>query len=228
MEKNSYRVLNDYLLALQRIDSLAKMDEFIAEINSAAEDVYSCISCKSGCFDCCTGPSLPTVFAKEWQRIRAYLTTLPEEQKEQIKNNTNKYFEKHSELLEFIHKMVLLTATKEELFKYAKSLVNDLKEEKCPLHLDGKCAIYPVRPTKCRAFGYFSFAFENKVTLLTCDSDNKKMNDFLVQQGTKQTVLPFWNAVERKLNTIGQDTDELFSLSVIPYWLKTDLESGLF
>lgn len=227
MTKNNYQILTEYLLDLQKIDSLDKMDAYIEQITNAANEVYPCISCKSGCYTCCTGASMPTVYAREWQRIREYINhQMDSETKEAVINKLNQMIEKHEQLLDFVHGVVQQTATLEDLKKFTKKLVEEFKNESCPLHINGKCSVYPVRPTKCRIFGYFSFVFENKVQILSCESDTIKMHDYLNKQNTKQLALPYWNAFERKLLNFVKDDSEEYQMTVIPLWLKSDLKSA--
>ncbi len=226
MKKTNFEILNEYLLALQRVDSLEKMDAYVAEITDAVDNVYPCISCKTGCYTCCTGASVPTVYAKEWQRIREYLKTLPEETQKAIKEKNEGMYSRHEEILNFIHGVITQVATMDDLKTFAKRMMEELKEESCPMHINGKCSIYEVRPTKCRIFGYFSFVYDNKVQMLSCSSDINKMQDYLEQQRTKQIALPFWNYLENKLINFVLDESEKYNMTAIPIWLKNDLETG--
>lgn len=226
MKKNNFQLLNDYLLDLQSVDSLEKMDSLIEDLSSAADQVYPCISCKTGCFTCCTGPSMPPVYPKEWQRIREYLKGIPGEELDLIKDKALGMIQRHEETLNFVYGILKQIATLDDLKKYTKRLIHDLKEESCPFHINGKCMVYQVRPTKCRAFGYFSFVFDGNVQMLSCVSDLTKMHEYLKEKRTKQIVLPYWNYFERKLMTLVQDESETFDMNIIPLWLKSDIEQG--
>lgn len=225
-KKNNYKLINDYLLDLQKIDSLEKMDSFVSDLTEAISEVYPCISCKTGCYTCCTGASMPSVYAKEWQRVRDYIKTLPEETKNEIKNNAKKLSDEKIETLSFIHDILHSRITNEEITKVAEKISKEMEGEKCPLHINGKCSVYSVRPTKCRIFGYFSFVFNNQVQFLSCYSDNVKMREYLEENKTKQLSVPYWNYIERKLVSFVTDDNEPFNMSVIPLWIKNDLESG--
>lgn len=226
MTRNNYQILTEYLLDVQKVDSLEKMDSLIEEITTAVGEIYPNISCKSGCFTCCTGPSMPTVYATEWQRIREYIRTLPEETKQAIRQKAAGMLERHEELLNFVNDIVQLTATMDDLKKYTKRLLEEFKEESCPLHIKGKCSVYPVRPTKCRIFGYFAMVVENKMQMLSCPSDTIKMQQFLLTKKTGQVALPYWSQFENKLIKLGFDSSEPFNHTIIPFWLKSEIESG--
>jgi Fe-S-cluster containining protein len=225
-KKNNYKLISDYLLDLQKVDSLEKMDNFVGLLTEAVNEVYPCISCKTGCYTCCTGASMPSVYAKEWQRIREYIKTMPEDLVEQIKTNVENLVSEKSETLNFIHALLHSKVTTDEMADVAAKLSEDMSGQKCPLHIDGKCSVYSVRPTKCRVFGYFSFVFNNEVQFLSCVSDNIKMREYLSENKTKQLSVPYWNYIERKLVSFVTDQNEPFNMSVIPLWLKNDIDSG--
>lgn len=224
-ERNNYKTISNYLLTLQRVDSLEKMDEFVQELTEAIGDVYSCISCKTGCYTCCTGASMPTVYAKEWQRVREYIKKMPQEMKNIIKENAQDLIDNHGELIQFVDEVIHQTSDIEDLSEIANKINSGLQGKKCPLHINGKCSVYEVRPTKCRIFGYFGFIFDEKVQFLSCISDNEKMQAFIAKNNTKQVVLPYWNSVERKLINFVLDSSENFDMTIIPLWLKNDLEN---
>jgi Fe-S-cluster containining protein len=226
MERNNYQILTEYLLDIQKVDSIEKMDALIEVLTTAAGEIYPNISCKTGCFTCCTGASMPTVYAREWQRIREFINNMPEEDRQAIYQKAKGMLERRGELLEFVDKVVQQTATLDELKQNTRKLIEDFKEESCPLHLNGKCSIYPVRPTKCRIFGYFSIVYENKVQMLSCASDTIKMQQHLAANKTSQIALPYWSQFENKLIKLAEDKSEPFNQSIIPIWLKNDIENG--
>lgn len=221
--KNHYKILNDYLLSLQKIKSLEDLDLFLKDISESASEIYPCISCKTGCYTCCTGPSFPPVYSKEWKRIRDYINkNLTKEEKNIIKDRIINLSNEKKEGLEFVESIVQKKANIEKLREKVNDLVNIFKYDPCPLHINGKCSVYEVRPAKCRAFGNFSFAFNNNTQFLSCASDTEKMYNYLEEKKTKQLALPYWNSVETKLENIAKDKDEIFEVNIIPLWLKDD------
>lgn len=228
-EKNDFQILSNYLLDLQRVNNLDDMDKLVEKLTNSVDNVYPCISCKTGCYTCCTGSSMPNVYAKEWQRVREYIKTLDETTQKQIKEKTLSMFERHSDTLHFIHNVINQKITQDDLTNFAQKVSSELKCESCPLHQDGKCSVYHARPTKCRIFGYYSFIFENKVQFLSCESDTAKMHQYLKENKTHQVVLPYWNSFERKLVNFALDENNLenYHMTIIPIWLKSDYDSGL-
>ncbi len=226
-KKNNYQLLTDYLLDLQRVDTLDKMDELTNNLSNAATEVYPCISCKTGCYTCCTNASMPNVYAKEWQRVRDYIkNSLPEETQKAIKEKAISMIERKEDTLNFVHNVIHQKVNETELTEFAQKVSVELKGESCPLHINGKCSVYEARPTKCRIFGSFSFVFENRVQLLSCESDTEKMQNYLKENKTNQLVLPYWNSFERKLVSFVLDESENHQMTIIPIWLKEDYESG--
>lgn len=227
-EKNNFQILSNYLLDLQRVNNLDDMDKLVETLTNSVDDVYSCISCKTGCYTCCTGSSMPNVYAKEWQRVREYIKTLEPKIQKEIKEKTLNMFDRHSDTLYFIHNVINQKITEEDLNNFAKKVSTELKCESCPLHQHGKCSVYIARPTKCRIFGYFSFVFENKVQFLSCESDTAKMHKYLSDNKTHQIALPYWNSFERKLVNFALDdtNSEEYQMTIIPIWLKSDYDSG--
>ncbi|GIW22928.1 MAG: hypothetical protein KatS3mg068_1935 [Candidatus Sericytochromatia bacterium] len=222
--KNHYKILNDYLLELQKVKSLEDLDKFLEEISNSATEVYSCISCKSGCYTCCTGPSFPPVYSKEWKRIRKYINDkLTDEEKNIIKDRIKNLTDEKSKALEFVESIVQKKTNLEQLKEKINDLVNIFKDNVCPLHINGKCSVYEVRPAKCRAFGNFIFAFNDRTQFLSCASDIEKMYNYLKQKRTKQLALPYWNSVEMKLEKIAKDKDDHFDVNIIPLWLRKEI-----
>jgi len=225
-KKSNFQIINNYLLDLQRVKSLEDMDNFIEDISNAIYEIYPCISCKSGCFTCCIGASLPIVYPKEWQRVREYIKTLPRETQLSIINKNEKFFENNSDIIEFVHRIATEQASLEELKENGKRLLTEFVGKSCPLLINNRCSVYSVRPTKCRAFGTFGFVFQNNVHLMSCVNDIKNMTDYLAEKNIKKSVLPYWNYIENKIKTLAMDDSEAYPMTIIPMWLKSDIELG--
>jgi len=227
-KKSNYQILNDYFLDLQKVKTLEDMDKFIDDISNAVYEIYPCISCQSGCFTCCTGSSLPIVYPKEWKRVRDEIKKLPEDTKLKIINKNESFFENDSELINFIHKMAIEEANLDDLKQFEKRLITEFTNKTCPFLIDNRCSVYSVRPTKCRAFGAFGFVFQNNVHLMSCNDDIKKMSEYLTEKNIKKSILPYWNYIENKIRTLTSDSSEIYPMSVIPMWIKSDIELKKF
>ncbi len=221
MKEENYQLLNDYLLTLDKISSLEEMDEFINKISNAVMDTYPCISCRSGCYTCCTGAGLPVVYPKEWQRIRDYLKNMPEEKKQIISEQMQKFYENQSPILHFLHWNI----GKPMNSKNFNSIADIFKEEACPLLINGRCSVYSVRPTACRTFGAFFRSSVNKeIEPLTCRSDTEKMSDYFSNNNINHPNSPLEIKVREKLINFVQDDSEIYNRTMIPIWLQSDIE----
>ena len=225
MQFRNKKILQNYNIELQKVDSLEKMDQLIDKVKNNTNTVCKDFRCKSGCFTCCIGPNVPSVYAKEWKRIREYINKMPEDVKNQIKANLEGLLKKHESLLRAVNNTLQEDNNSFEIEEVKKLLKDEYKEEICPLHINGKCSIYEVRPAKCRGFGYFSYKGKNEVILLTCEDLAKDIIKFSSSLKAKQIIFPYWNYFENKLNKIAKDESEKYHKAIIPFWLKSDFES---
>ena len=225
MQKNK-KILSDYLVDLQKVDSIEKLDRLITKITNSTDSIYNNFRCKSGCFTCCKGANIPPVYAKEWQRMREQIKKLPEETRNQIKENLKYLLKKYELLLNSANDSLLENSSQSQLADITKHLKNEYSEEACPLHINGVCSVYEVRSSKCRGFGYFSVKSDNEVKLLTCEALACDIHKFFSLNKTKQIIFPYWNAFENKLSDLSKDVHEKYEKAIIPFWLKSDFESG--
>ena len=65
----------------------------------------------------------------------------------------------------------------------------------------------------------------NSIHFLLRDND-RWLREYLSRQKTKQVALPYWSQFENKLIKISHDKSEPFNQGIIPFWLKSDLNSG--
>lgn len=218
---NKQNFLEDYLLFLNRVDSLEKMDEFILNLNKEIYQKYPCISCNTGCYTCCTATGMPNVYSNEWERIKEYLKKLSVEEISKIKENNNYFVEEHSELIntlnDFIHKN-----SKSNYDNLITEIEEKFKDKLCPFHIEGKCSIYSVRPSMCRAYGSFLFISEKEEKLLSCDENKDNLNDFISKNKIRNTMLPYWNTIDRKIKQLSDKTKNKHDFTVIPIWLRDD------
>lgn len=107
------------------------------------------IACPTGCSRCCESFALPEILPAEWELIRAELESLPPAVQDLIRSA--------------IAASTQLLDDQGQLKLPRKSQ----RETRCPLLVDGRCAIYAVRPFDCRITGYaFSQEGERPVPVL--------------------------------------------------------------
>ncbi|PIQ24093.1 hypothetical protein COW36_03690 [bacterium (Candidatus Blackallbacteria) CG17_big_fil_post_rev_8_21_14_2_50_48_46] len=117
------------------------LEQFLLGVDLLTERLQALIpqiGCAQGCSRCCESFALPEVTSVEWELVQAALAELPETQKKRIET-----------ALESISPQLFDSAGWPRHPRQAYAAF------KCPLLLDGKCAIYAWRPFACRAQGYF-------------------------------------------------------------------------
>lgn len=217
MNKN-LNVLDDYFIFLSKVDSLEKIDTLISDLNEKIYQKYPCISCNTGCYTCCTGASMPAVYAVEWKRIKTYLKS---NEHSKILNNNNKLFNEHKPLLEEIHDFIHKKVNIENYTVFYEKMSKDLADIICPFHIDGKCSIYSVRPTMCRTYGSFLIVVDKQIQILTCNSDKAKIEDFLKEKKGHNLLMPYWNSFERKIIELSKKEQETYDFTILPIWLNS-------
>ena len=127
--------LNEHLILEQFYLALAAMSERIQKLHPA-------IPCPSGCSRCCESYALPEVLPAEWELIAAGLQQLQPALQQRI--------------------AAAVRASTEVLENgRLRGRRQDYPGFRCPLLIDGHCAVYAVRPFDCRITGYgFSTAGE--------------------------------------------------------------------
>lgn len=219
---NKINILEDYFLFLSKADSIEKIDSLISEINTVIYQKYPCISCNTGCYTCCTGASMPAVYAVEWKRIKEHLKINSELYSKVIANN-NKILDKHKDLLQEIHDFIHKKVNIENYTVFYEKMSKELNDIICPFHIEGKCSIYSVRPTMCRTYGSFLIVVDKQIQLLTCNSDKAKIEEFLKEKKGHNLLMPYWNSFERKIIELSKKEQEKYDFTILPIWITTDI-----
>ncbi|MGV3525691.1 MAG: YkgJ family cysteine cluster protein [Candidatus Sericytochromatia bacterium] len=102
-----------------------------------AQTHYPDMGCLTGCADCCQHHGSPLSYATEWAAIVDWLQTQPTIWTAAVM--------RYQELQANWRRKLISGQT--------PSLAEALFEAPCPFLAQGRCSIYPVRPTTCRAFG---------------------------------------------------------------------------
>lgn len=146
MPPERQKLLNEsnYLAANMGNDLL--LEQFYLALDamiSRLQQLHPAIPCPSGCSRCCETYALPEVLPAEWELIASELAQLPAAIQTQITTAIQ-------QSSGFLNADGQLARPRKEL-----------RDCRCPLLVDGRCAVYPVRPFDCRITGYgFSQAGE--------------------------------------------------------------------
>lgn len=102
-----------------------------------AQSQYPEMGCLTGCADCCQHHGSPLSYASEWATLANWLRKRPE-----IWAAAVTRYRKLQQQWRRKLQSAQLPGLAEALF-----------EAPCPFLDQGRCSVYPVRPTTCRAFG---------------------------------------------------------------------------
>lgn len=102
-----------------------------------AQTDYPEMGCLTGCFDCCQHHGSPLSYAAEWAAIVNWLQSRP--------TLWTAALRRYRELQQNLRRKLASAQV--------PGLSEALFEAPCPFLAEGRCSIYPVRPTTCRAFG---------------------------------------------------------------------------
>ncbi|MBF2053211.1 MAG: YkgJ family cysteine cluster protein [Candidatus Sericytochromatia bacterium] len=107
-----------------------------------AQADYPELGCLSGCNDCCKHHGSPMTYAQEWDCIADWLAQHP-----QVYQQARIQYTQLKQTLQ-------VRLAKSEV----PTISGALFEAPCPFLQDERCAVYPVRPMTCRAFGNTTLA----------------------------------------------------------------------
>lgn len=211
-------------LLLHTTESLDDVYGLLNQLSSDVLDLYPHIACRTQCNTCCKGPSKPAVSPAEWEKVHDYLLRFySEEQRQALIERTAAMYNVHKDLYWDVHDTIQRPPDLEKLEEFLK-ILPQLGETQCPMLVNETCSVYMSRPAKCRAHGAFLFVLGPHVQLHACDSEVKKMEDYLEKQGSRAVTMPFWNDFEAK---IIQDYNEPTAVStILTLWLLTHIHKG--
>jgi len=190
------------------------MDDLVRQV----KEYYPDIPCKNKCSFCCESFGLPRTTTVEWQVIYKYMAKeMPEEIKKTVIKNV---IEKHSSQIPELMK-------EQERIQGPHTKKLELETEKpnfkcgyCPFLIEGSCTIYPVRPSICRAYGYFSIRVKGQSQLFTCRPAADTMMAILKEKGVENWVLPVWDKFTEKVFELNNNKP----VSTLPIWLMIHLD----
>lgn len=176
------------------------------------DQAYPEIPCLTGCSLCCVDNGLPRTSSLEWRLIYAYLLRLPEETWLRIKAQNEAF---HGEQIDlFLQEQARIHHPERNL------PLPDLGCKACPLLLDGKCSIYPVRPAICRGYGYFTWRQgpNQESQVFACRMAADALLDALQARHSAHAILPVWNRISEKIYALEQ-TQGAHCFATLPLWL---------
>lgn len=203
---------------LNRANNLGKSNDYldvyfiIDYLSYAVEEAYPQIPCKSGCSMCCSDTGLPRVTQIEWVLILDYL-------KSEVNQNTLSKILKQNRELHLNQKSSLQLEVKRLKDPNFKEKPPDLNCKYCPFLIDNLCMVYPVRPSICRGFGYFSFRpyHEQSSTIFACFMAAETLLNSLSEIGIENVLLPVWNKISDKIFELNKLQNG--EISLIPLYL---------
>lgn len=195
LELDAQRLLDEInFLAAELRDHLLPEQFLLATeaLTSRLQKIHPAIACPQGCHTCCESYALPEVTPAEWELIKLALDHLPSEIQQRIQGQISQA-QQTSPVERPRHQQ---------------------PQARCPLLLDGQCAVYGLRPLDCRLTGYsFSAAGERPLPGLrsaqpnvlpySCAAEQERMLSEL-HQGLHPLEYMFMPQRERLLDSFAQ------------------------
>lgn len=214
--QNSLSQASQYL---ERIQNIGESDDgedlyyLIDFFSYLVDQTYPAIPCRTGCSHCCVESGLPRTSALEWQHIHRYLQDEMGEETLQLVLNEN----------EKLHRQQLpafLVEQRRIENPDSKIPLEGFGCTRCPLLVEGKCSIYPVRPAICRGFGFFTWRLDidRDAQILACQMAADALLKSLQEAGIPYVALPRWNGISDKVYALNEALSTGV-MATLPLWL---------
>lgn len=205
-------------LAAQLAPTLPTLPALYAVVDQLAQDAFDThpeIACPTGCNTCCHQASMPAVTGTEfallytwmqsewtlaqWRALETHLVTLYTAHK-------TRFWAMHAQLNQPFDPPSLARLIRD---------IQPLEGTPCVLlQADGRCGVYPVRPSKCRAHGGFAFDMNGQRHPQACRSEVERWHS----SDADLLTLPLWNPFEQRLQRhLRFESDTV--TSILPLWL---------
>ncbi|MGV3527079.1 MAG: YkgJ family cysteine cluster protein [Candidatus Sericytochromatia bacterium] len=181
---------------------------------------YPQIPCQSGCAQCCIDSGLPRTSSVEWGHIYRYLRdTMPPETLQAVIAQNDAWHRPQREL--FLQEQRRIEAPDTEL------PLPSFGCKQCPLLINNRCTVYPVRPAICRGFGSFTWrpGKDRDPQMFACQMAADALQAGLAEQGVEQAALPNWNAISDKVYQLN-DVMAQGVMATLPLWLMVHTRDG--
>lgn len=216
-------VITDAYHALREVTCVEDVYDLIDYLVEEVKHHYTHISCKIGCDSCCTALHPPFISAAEWEYILYYINDFPQIIKDEIVRRGRWFAAEYRDALLLQIALAKGEIPPQEMEKTYKTLSRALKISACPFLVIDRCGIYPVRPAKCRAHGYFLVQIGETIRVHTCLPEVSNWEEFLRKQNHRRLTMPLWNVFEKVISILNPP-DSL--VATIPVWLITHISGN--
>lgn len=177
------------------------------------DQAYPFIPCPTGCSNCCVDSGLPRTSALEWAHIHRYISEQmpPEILLKVIEQNETRHRPQYQQ---FLAEQARIENPDTDL------PLPDFGCKECPFLIEGRCSVYPVRPTICRGFGYFTWrpGKERDSQIFACQMAADTLLDGLRQINSPYAALPAWNPISDKVYALNREQSSGV-MATLPLWL---------
>lgn len=179
---------------------------------------YPVIPCKAGCLQCCVDAGLPRVTALEWQVIHDHLVhDLSPGTQAQILDQTRRLYAGQIDRLLDEQGRIQQSHT----HPGAPAGKPSLDSMCCPLLIDGRCSAYQVRPSICRAYGFFTVRVREQSQVFACRMAADTLVADLKSQGIEHWAMPVWDRFADRVYALNADVG---TVATLPLWLLSHAE----
>ena len=210
---------------LEEATCIEDIYDLIDYLGEEVRRCYTHIGCKPGSYACCVqASSLPPITAAEWELILYYVkTVLPPVIQEEIVARARWHLANHKDALSLLQKNITDPQSVNQLQGYEEVLARSLERSFCPFLVVDKCGVYPVRPARCRAQGFFLTKIDEVIIPYTCQPEQQKIEVLFQKQGNRMMSMPLWNVFEAYIRNLNPE-DSLVGL--IPLWILAHVKGN--
>lgn len=167
----------------------------------AAQQIYTSLSCQSGCANCCTTSGSSMLLTPlEWELLYSQIQKLPMPDRRllfwSVLLHTRKYLNEIVQFQKIINAHPIPQNSDSAHFELFFELHNKISLNQCPLlNEHNQCKVYESRPMICRIYGYGYWESSNKTYInqkdatkipYTCSMDKQNLKSLLVNNQTKE------------------------------------------
>ena len=209
---------------LKEVTCVEDVYDLIDYLTEEVKYNYPHIGCKITCCNCCHGLHPPFITAAEWEYILYYIKDFPEIIQDEIVRRGRFYSQQYRDALLLQNDLAKGNIkSMQDMEQTYKTLSYALHEATCPFLVVDKCGVYPVRPAKCRAHGYFLVQIGSSIRAHTCLPEVNKWEEYMQEQTHRKLTMPLWNVFETVISILNPPGS---LVSVMPIWLITHIRDN--